>query len=183
MRNQGMCIYFTGLPCSGKSTLATALADRLVAKYQRCVSVLDGDVVRPLLSSELGFSKEHRSIHVRRVGYVASEIVKHGGIAICALIAPFQQDRQACRALISEYGRYLEIYVATPLAVCEKRDTKGLYAKARAGLISDFTGVNAPYEAPSDADLVLDTSAVEIRDGIEAILGKINPLFGRLGAE
>jgi len=124
----------------------------------RPVTLLDGDVVRKHLSSELGFSREHRDINVRRIGYVASEITKNRGIAICAPIAPYRQMRREVRAMIEQHGGFLEVYVATPLEVCEQRDRKGLYAKARAGQIKEFTGISDPYEEPENAELVIDTT-------------------------
>jgi len=155
---QGFTVFFTGLSGSGKSTIANALLVKLLEMGGRPVTLLDGDVVRKNLSSELGFSKEHRDLNILRIGYVASEITKNGGIAICAPIAPYAHTRQANRELIEEAGGYILVHVATPLEVCEQRDRKGLYAKARAGIIPEFTGISDPYEEPTDADVVIDTT-------------------------
>ncbi len=154
---QGFTVFFTGLSGSGKSTIANALMSKLLERGGRPVTLLDGDVVRTNLSSELGFSKEHRDINITRIGYVASGITKHGGIAICAPIAPYAGPRYKNREAISANGGYVLVYVSTPLEVCEERDRKGLYAKARAGIIKEFTGISDPYEEPADADVVLPT--------------------------
>jgi sulfate adenylyltransferase len=156
-RQQGLTIFFTGLSGAGKSTIANALLVKLLEAGGRPVSLLDGDLVRKHLSSELGFSKEHRDLNIRRIGYVASEITKHGGIAVCAPIAPYQQTRRQVREMIQPHGGFVLVHVATPIEECERRDRKGLYAKARAGLVKEFTGVSDPYESPTDADIVLDT--------------------------
>ena len=126
----------------------------------RLGTLLDGDIVRTHLSSELGFSKEHRDINIRRIGFVASEITKNGGIAICAPIAPYERVRREVREMIEAVGGFLLVHVATPLEVCEKRDRKGLYAKARAGILKEFTGISDPYEEPADAELVIDTTEI-----------------------
>ncbi len=168
---RGCCIFFTGLSGSGKSTLANEVLVRLLEHGGRTATLLDGDLVRANLSSELGFSKEHRDLNIRRIGFVASLIVKHGGLAICAPIAPYAATREAVRAMVAAEGGFLLIHVNTPLAVCEARDRKGLYAKARLGLITEFTGISDPYEAPQDADLVVDTSAMPLEEATEAVLG------------
>ena len=155
--SQGFTVFFTGLSGSGKSTIANVLAARLLEMGHRPVTLWDGDIVRTNLSSELGFSKEHRDVNIRRIGFVAAQDTKNGGIAICAPIAPYDAIRKENRELISAHGGYILVHVATSLAVCEQRDTKGLYAKARAGIIKDFTGISDPYEEPDDADIVLDT--------------------------
>ncbi len=155
---QGFTIFFTGLSGSGKSTIANALRVKLLQLGDRPVTLLDGDIVRRNLSSELGFSKEHRDINIRRIGFVASEITKNGGIAICAPIAPYENVRQEVREKIDPHGGFILVHVATPLEVCEKRDRKGLYAKARAGTIKEFTGISDPYEQPSTAEVVIDTT-------------------------
>ncbi|MGD2067586.1 MAG: bifunctional sulfate adenylyltransferase/adenylylsulfate kinase [Gemmatimonadota bacterium] len=157
-RRQGFTVFFTGLSGSGKSTVANVLLTKLLEIGGRAVTLLDGDIVRKNLSSELGFSKEHRDLNVHRIGFVASEITKAGGIAICAPIAPYESVRRENREMISAYGGYVLVHVATPLEVCERRDRKGLYAKARAGIIKEFTGISDPYEEPTDADVVLDTT-------------------------
>ena len=155
---QGFTVFFTGLSGSGKSTIANALMVKLMEMGGRPVTLLDGDVVRKHLSSELGFSKEHRDLNIQRIGFVASEITKNGGIAICAPIAPYTKTRRLVREMIEPNGGFVEIHVATPIEVCEARDRKGLYAKARAGLIKGFTGIDDPYEAPQNAEMVIDTS-------------------------
>ena len=158
LTSRGLTVFFTGLSGSGKSTLANGLVTRLLEEGSRPVTLLDGDIVRTHLSSELGFSKEHRSINIKRIGYVASEITKNGGIAICAPIAPYEKDRKLNRNLISKEGGYIEIFVNTPLEKCEERDSKGLYALAREGKIKEFTGISDPYEEPKDAEIVVDSS-------------------------
>ncbi len=155
---QGLTLFFTGLSGSGKSTLAKIMLGKFIEDGTRPVTLLDGDIVRQNLSSELGFSKAHRDLNVRRIGFVASEISKNGGVAICAPIAPYNATRAAVRSLIEEHGAMIEIHVSTPLAVCERRDRKGLYAKARQGIIPEFTGVSDPYEIPEHPELRIDTS-------------------------
>lgn len=167
---QGFVVFFTGLSGSGKSTIAMALANKLHEVQDRVVSILDGDVVRKYLSSELGFSKEHRSINVRRVGYVASEVAKHGGVAICALIAPYAEDRAHDRSLVAGRAGFVEIFVSTPLNVCEQRDAKGLYAKARQGIIPQFTGISDPYEEPRNPEIQIDTSVMSTQDAVDMII-------------
>jgi sulfate adenylyltransferase len=154
----GFTLFFTGLSGSGKSTLAKIVYGKLVEGGRRPATLLDGDIVRQNLSSELGFSKTHRDLNIRRIGYVASEITKNGGIAICAPIAPYTETRRAVREMIEERGAFIEVHVATALEVCEGRDRKGLYAKARKGLIPEFTGISDPYEVPEHAELVIDTA-------------------------
>jgi sulfate adenylyltransferase len=157
-RNQkGLTLFFTGLSGSGKSTLAKIVYAKFIEEGHRPVTLLDGDVVRINLSSELGFSREHRNINVHRIGFVASEITKNGGIAICAPIAPYTAMRREVRDLIEQYGAFIEIHVATSLEVCESRDRKGLYAKARKGIIPEFTGISDPYEIPESAEISIDT--------------------------
>jgi sulfate adenylyltransferase len=155
---QGITLFFTGLSGSGKSTLAKILYARFIEAGGRPVTLLDGDVVRRNLSSELGFSREHRDLNVRRIGFVAGEITKNGGVAICAPIAPYTATRRAVRDLIEQHGAFIEIHVATPLEVCESRDRKGLYAKARKGLIPEFTGISNPYETPEKPEIRIDTT-------------------------
>ena len=157
---RGFVLFLTGLSGSGKSTIARDLRDLLAERSDRRVSLLDGDLVRSLLSAGLTFSRADRDLNIARIGYVAAEIAKHGGIAICAPIAPFAAAREQVRQMVSAVGDFLLIHVATPVEVCEQRDRKGLYAKARAGLIKQFTGVSDPYEEPTDAVLVLDTSVM-----------------------
>ena len=167
---QGVTIFFTGLSGSGKSTIASALITKFLETGGRPVTLLDGDLVRKHLSSELGFSKEHRDINIRRIGYVASEITKNGGIAICAPIAPYEATRKAVRQMIEPLGGFLLVYVATSLEVCEQRDRKGLYAKARAGIVKEFTGISDPYEAPSDAEVVIDTAELSPEEAAQTII-------------
>ncbi|HEX9728974.1 MAG TPA: bifunctional sulfate adenylyltransferase/adenylylsulfate kinase [Gemmatimonadales bacterium] len=155
---QGFTVFFTGLSGSGKSTVANVLLVKLLEMGGRPVTLLDGDLVRKHLSSELGFSKEHRDINIRRIGYVGSEITKNGGIAVCAPIAPYDSVRKEVREMIEPFGGFVLVHIAAPLEVCESRDRKGLYAKARAGIIKEFTGISDPYEEPDDAEVVLDTS-------------------------
>lgn len=155
---QGFTVFFTGLSGSGKSTIANALLVKLLENGSRPVTLLDGDVVRKHLSSELSFSKEHRDLNIRRIGYVASEITKNGGIAICAPIAPYAATRREVRQMISPHGGFMETFVSTPIEICEQRDRKGLYAKARAGLLKGFTGIDDPYEEPENAEIVLNTT-------------------------
>jgi sulfate adenylyltransferase len=167
---RGLVLFLTGLSGSGKSTIARDLADVLTERSDRQVSLLDGDLVRQLLSAGLTFSKADRDLNIARIGFVAAEIARHGGIAICAPIAPFAAARAQVRQMVSEVGDFFLIYVATPVEVCEARDRKGLYAKARAGLIGQFTGVSDPYEAPVDAELVIDTSATSRPEAVAAVL-------------
>jgi len=167
---QGFTVFFTGLSGSGKSTIANVLLVKLLEVGGRPVTLLDGDLVRKHLSSELGFSKEHRDINIRRIGFVASEITKNGGIAICAPIAPYDHIRKENRALIEKGGGYILVHVATPLEVCEQRDRKGLYAKARAGILKEFTGISDPYEEPADADLAIDTTDVTPEEAAQQVL-------------
>jgi sulfate adenylyltransferase len=155
---QGFTVFFTGLSGSGKSTIANVLRVKFLELGGRPVTLLDGDIVRKHLSSELGFSREHRDINIRRIGFVASEITKNGGIAICAPIAPYDAIRKEVRAMIQPLGGFILVYLKTPLETCEARDRKGLYAKARAGLIQQFTGISDPYEEPDDAEVVIDTT-------------------------
>lgn len=170
---QGFTVFLTGLPAAGKSTIANALAVKLMEIQHRPITLLDGDLVRIHLSSELGFSKEHRSLNVRRVGFVSSEITKNGGISICALIAPFEEDRRYNRNLISNGGGYVEVYLSTPAEVCETRDPKGRYAKARRGELKGFTGVDDPYEAPQDPEITVDTSNHDVSEVVEMILNHL----------
>ncbi len=169
-RHQGFTIFLTGLSGAGKSTIAKVLYAHMLEIGDRPVTLLDGDIVRRNLSSELSFSKEHRDINVRRIGFVASEITKNRGIAICAPIAPYAQTRRELRKEIEAYGGFIEIHVATPLAVCEQRDRKGMYAKAKAGLIKGFTGVDDPYEIPSAPEVRIDTSAMTPDESAQEIL-------------
>jgi len=166
-RERGVVVFFTGLSGSGKSTLARALTDRILEQGDRTVTSLDGDVVRRNLSAGLSFSKEDRETNIRRIGWVAAEIARHGGVAICSPIAPFDATRKAVRQLVADAGGdFVLIHVATPLEECERRDRKGLYAKARAGEIPEFTGISSPYEVPGDATVVVDTTGRSVEDAL-----------------
>mgnify|MGYP006284591179 CR=1 FL=1 len=173
---QGFTVFFTGLSGSGKSTIANALMVKLMEMGGRPVTLLDGDVVRKHLSSELGFSKEHRDLNIKRIGYVASEITKNGGIAICAPIAPYTTTRRAVREMIEAYGAFVEVHVATSLEECERRDRKGLYKLAREGKIKEFTGISDPYEAPTNAELVVDTEGVDVDNCAHQVVLKLEQL-------
>jgi sulfate adenylyltransferase len=168
--NRGFTIFFTGLSGAGKSTIAAALRAMLDGKCGQPVTLLDGDAVRKNLSSDLGFSKQDRDTNIRRIGFVAREATMRGGIAICAQIAPYDAARKAARRMLEEAGGFVLVHVATPLDVCEKRDPKGLYAKARAGLIPSFTGISDPYEPPPDAEVVVDTTDVSVEEAAEEIV-------------
>jgi sulfate adenylyltransferase len=167
---QGFTVFFTGLSGAGKSTIANVLLVRLLEIGGRPVTLLDGDVVRKNLSSELGFSKEHRDLNIRRIGFVAREITQNGGIALCAPIAPYDALRTELRQSIASTGGFILVYTSTPIDVCERRDRKGLYAKARAGMIPNFTGVSDPYEPPADADVVIDTTNMTPQEAAQEIL-------------
>ena len=186
---RGFTVFFTGLSSAGKSTIAKILRIKLLEIGGRPVTLLDGDVVRRHLSSELGFSKEHRDLNIRRIGFVAAEITKNGGIALCAPIAPYEATRREARRMIETGGGFVLVWVATPIEVCELRDRKGLYAKARAGLIPHFTGVSDPYEEPAEPDLKLDTADLTPDDCAQAIIfhleraGYLGPSARRLPAD
>ncbi|WP_182524726.1 adenylyl-sulfate kinase [Nocardioides dongkuii] len=168
---QGLVLFFTGLSGSGKSTLARALMDRLLEQGGRTVTSLDGDVVRRNLSAGLTFSKADRETNIRRIGWVAAEISRHGGVAVCSPIAPFDETRQQVRGMVDDAGgAFFLVHVATPLEECERRDRKGLYAKARRGEIPEFTGISSPYEVPEDADVAVDTTGRSIEDALDDVL-------------
>lgn len=167
---QGVTIFFTGLSGSGKSTIANVLLTKFLETGGRPVTILDGDLVRKHLSSELGFSKEHRDINIRRIGYVASEITKNGGIAICAPIAPYDAVRKQVREMVEPFGGFVLVHVATPVETCEQRDRKGLYAKARAGIIKEFTGISDPYEVPERAEVVINTADLSPEEAAQEII-------------
>jgi sulfate adenylyltransferase len=167
---QGFTVFLTGFSGSGKSTIARVLLSRFLEMGDRPVTLLDGDIVRRHLSSELGFSKEHRDLNVRRIGFVASEITKNRGIALCAPIAPYGFSRRQIREMIEHYGGFIEVHVSTPLVVCEQRDRKGIYAKARAGLIKGFTGVDDPYEIPENPEVVVNTTDMTPDEAAQEIL-------------
>ena len=179
---QGFCVFFTGLSGSGKSTVANAVRTKLMEMGGRPVTLLDGDIVRKNLSSELGFSKEHRDLNVRRIGFVAAEITKNRGIAICAPIAPYEATRKAVRDDIQRHGAFVEVHVSTSLEECERRDRKGLYQLARAGKIPEFTGISDPYEAPKQPELTLDTQDVDVDYCSQQVILKLEQL-GLIGID
>lgn len=170
---RGVVVMFTGLSGSGKSTLARSVRDAVLATSTRTVSLLDGDVVRGLLSSGLGFDRAGREQNIRRIGFVATEAARHGGFVLCAPIAPYRSTREEVRAMVAEVGEFVLVHVNTPLETCEARDLKGLYAAARAGRISEFTGVSDPYESPDDADLVVDTSVTPAADASALVMSHL----------
>ena len=178
---QGFTVFFTGFSGSGKSTIANALMVKLMEMGGRPVTLLDGDIVRKNLSSELGFSKEHRDLNIRRIGYVASEITKNGGIAICAPIAPYATTRRAVREDVEAFGAFVEVHVATSIEACERRDRKGLYKLARAGKIKEFTGISDPYDVPKNPELKLETEGVAVDTCAHQILLKLESV-GLIGA-
>ena len=173
---QGFTVFFTGFSGSGKSTIANALMVKLMEMGGRPVTLLDGDLVRKNLSSELGFSKEHRDLNIRRIGYVASEITKNGGIAICAPIAPYATTRRAVREEIEGFGAFLEVHVATSIDECERRDRKGLYKLARAGKIKEFTGISDPYDVPENPELRLETEGLDVDNCAHQVLLKLESM-------
>ena len=173
---QGFTVFFTGFSGSGKSTIANALMVKLMEMGGRPVTLLDGDVVRKNLSSELGFSKEHRDLNIRRIGYVASEITKNGGIAICAPIAPYAATRRAVREDIEAFGTFIEVHVATSIEECERRDRKGLYKLAREGKIKEFTGISDPYEVPENAEMVMETEGTDVDNCAHQVLLKLESI-------
>lgn len=176
LSKQGFTLFFTGLSGSGKSTIANAVMTKLMEAGGRRVTLLDGDIVRKHLSSELGFSQEHRNLNIERIGFVASEITKNGGVAICAPIAPYAGSRRRVREMVEPVGGFLEIHVSTPLEVCEARDRKGLYAKARAGVLKEFTGVSDPYEEPQSPEMRIDTSSISINEAAQQVLLRLEKL-------
>ncbi|CAM3404165.1 adenylyl-sulfate kinase [Stackebrandtia soli] len=170
-RKRGVVVFLTGLSGSGKSTIARGVYDAILESGERTVSLFDGDVVRRLLSAKLGFSPEDRALNIRRIGFVAAEVAHHHGVAVCCPIAPYAAGREAARKMAAEAGGdFVLVHVATPIAVCEERDRKGLYAKARAGVLESFTGVSDPYEVPEDADLTVDTSELSIDEAVNRVL-------------
>jgi len=171
----GICIYIVGLSGSGKSTIAKAINEKLNELYSINITLLDGDIIRQYLSNELGFTPKDRSINVRRIGFIASEIVKHGGICICANIAPYQIDRQHNRKLIEKVGTYLEVFVDTPIDICEQRDVKGLYKLARQGKIPHFTGISDPFERPIDPEIIINHGST-INDSTNIIIERLKEI-------
>jgi sulfate adenylyltransferase len=167
---RGLTVFFTGLSGSGKSTIARGLVAAIRERYDRTVTLVDGDVARRMLSAGLGFSRSDRELNVRRIGWVAAEITRHGGLAVCAPIAPYASTRAEVRQMVAANGDFVLIHVATPLEVCEQRDLKGLYAKARAGVITEFTGISDPYEEPDDANLRIDTSSITVEEAVAIVL-------------
>ena len=170
---QGFTVFFTGLSGAGKSTIANMLLVRLLELGRRPVSLLDGDIVRRHLTSELGFSRPHRDLNIQRIAFVASEITRCGGVALCAAIAPYNAARRRARRMIEAVGGFFLVHVATPLEVCEGRDVKGLYAKARTGAVTHFTGISDPYEAPTDADIEIDTTYTSAEEAARLTLSKL----------
>jgi sulfate adenylyltransferase len=168
-RQTGAALLITGLPAAGKTTLGTALVAHLGTHFGRAVSLLDGDEVRKVLSSDLGYSREHRRLNVLRHGYVAAEVARHGGIAICTLIAPYAADRTEMRRQVTRCGSFVEIYLSTPLRECEQRDPKGLYRKARAGELQHMTGIDDPYEPPAKPELKLDGARLGVEQLVERV--------------
>jgi sulfate adenylyltransferase len=168
---QGFCIWFTGLSASGKSTTAEILTVMLLERGRQ-VTVLDGDIVRTHLSKGLGFSAEDRDVNIRRIGFVAAEIVRHGGAVICAAVSPYRATRNECRSMVGT-NRFIEVYVNTPLEVCEERDPKGMYARAREGVLKGFTGIDDPYESPTNPEIVLDTVQSSPQINAERILAEL----------
>jgi sulfate adenylyltransferase len=174
--SQGFTVFFTGFSGSGKSTIANALMVKMMEMGGRPVTLLDGDIVRKNLSSELGFSKEHRDLNIRRIGYVASEITKNGGIAICAPIAPYATTRRAVREDVEAFGAFIEVHVATSIEECEKRDRKGLYKLAREGKIKEFTGISDPYDIPKSPELSLETESIEVDNCAHQVILKLESM-------
>ena len=174
--NQGFTVFFTGFSGSGKSTIANALMVKLMEMGGRPVTLLDGDIVRKNLSSELGFSKEHRDLNIRRIGYVASEITKNGGIAICAPIAPYATTRRAVREDVESFGAFIEVHVATSIEECEKRDRKGLYKLAREGKIKEFTGISDPYDVPENPELRVETEGTDVDNCAHQVILKLESM-------
>src|SRR6202046_2737861 len=164
LNRQAFTVFLTGFSGAGKSTIANGFVVELSEGSGRAVTLLDGDCVRALLSSELGFSREHRDLNIRRIGFVASEVMKHGGLAVCAAIAPLDGARKEIRASVEAHARFVLVHLSTPLAVCERRDLKGLYANAHADLILNLTGVSDAYEKPTDAEITIDTSHISQQD-------------------
>lgn len=183
-RAKGFTLFLTGLSGSGKSTLSTRIVEVLNHDYHREVTLLDGDIVREMLSSGLTFSRADRELNIRRIGYVAGEVTRHGGICVCAAIAPFRSARAEARARIEKLGSFYEVYVATPLQVCEQRDPKGLYRKARRGEIKGFTGVDDPFEIPDQPEVSIDTSRMTLDEAAHRVLalpvrdGLLQPIGG-----
>ncbi|WP_422673558.1 adenylyl-sulfate kinase [Bailinhaonella thermotolerans] len=167
---RGLTVFFTGLSGSGKSTIARGLHDALLERGTRTVTLLDGDVVRRMLSSGLTFSRADRDLNIRRIGFVAAEVTRHKGLAICAPIAPYAAVREEVREMVEQFGDFVLVHVSTPLEECERRDRKGLYARARAGEIPEFTGISDPYEEPDDADLVIDTTNISVETAVNRVL-------------
>jgi sulfate adenylyltransferase len=167
---QGFTVFMTGLSGAGKSTVAKILYVKFMEMRDRPVTLLDGDIVRKNLSSELSFSREHRNLNIQRIGFVASEITKNGGIALCAPIAPYEESRCVVREMVSQYGGFIEVYMSTPLDVCEQRDRKGMYAKARKGVMKGVTGIDDPYIPPSNPEIVIDTSGLTPTEAAQEVM-------------
>jgi len=172
----GFTIFFTGLSGAGKSTISQLVETKLKELLHRPVTVLDGDQIRQHLSAGLGFSKQDRDVNIRRIGYVASLITKHGGIAICAPIAPYKETRREVREMVEQYGDFIEIYIATTIEECERRDVKGLYAKAKAGEIEHFTGISDPYEEPENPELRIETEGMTPDQSCQLVIEALQKL-------
>ena len=172
-RLQGFCVFFTGLSGSGKSTIANALRERLMSLDARTVTLLDGDLVRQMLSSELGFSEAHRNLNIQRIGYVASLVVRAGGAVIAAPIAPYARTRDLAREACKATGGFLEVHVDASIETCEKRDRKGLYARARAGTLKHFTGIDDPYERPINPEIRIQSDQVSVAEAVDLIMDKL----------
>ncbi len=170
----GVTLFLTGLSGAGKSTIAELLNIKLEKMQDRYITLLDGDIIRNNLTKGLGFSKKDRDENVWRVGFVASEVVKHGGLVICSIIAPYTKARRKVRNSVEEHGKFIEIYISTSLEECERRDTKGLYEKARSGVLKGFTGISDPYEKPKNAEIVLDTENQTPEESVEQIIDHLN---------
>jgi sulfate adenylyltransferase len=170
---RGVAVFLTGLSGAGKSTIAQRLVARIRGLGTRAVTLLDGDIVRKLISSELGYSRPHRDLNILRIGFIAQEIVRHGGMVVCAPIAPYRATRRRVRQGVEAFGDFVEVHVATPLDVCEQRDPKGLYARARSGALNGFTGIDDPYEPPDAAEIVIDTSRADADACTQAIVDEL----------
>lgn len=178
-RCQPMVVFFTGLPGSGKTTLSLLLSDAIKSQGMS-VTLIDGDVLRGMLSSDLGFSKKDRELNLQRAAFVCGEVMVHGGVAICAMIAPYQAARQQAREYIeSKGGRFIEVYLSTPLSICESRDPKGMYARARQGEITGFTGIDSPFEVPVSPDIVMDTSAQSEQMSLKVLQGALSDILSQ----
>lgn len=172
-KKRGFAVFMTGFSAAGKSTLAAALVPKLLEEGAGAVTLLDGDEVRRMLSSELGYSRAHRELNIHRIGFVAAEVARHGGVVVCCPIAPYDDARKKAREMVQAHGGFVLVHVATEIKECERRDPKGLYAKARAGVLRLFTGVSDPYEPPKDAELTLDMGTMTPGEGVDRIMAHL----------